>query len=271
MSTTRPPGGAPVVAVARHAVPALGLGVVAFLLLPLLAIVPLSFSGTRYLSMPQGELSLLHYRTLFTDEAWLASLVDSLRVALPAATVATAVGLAFCLGAWQRGGRAVRVLQVLTLAPLIVPGIIHAVAFHRALAFAGLHDSIAGTVLVHALKGLPFVVLSVGASLSAVDPASVAVARSCGATPAQALVRVVLPQLRAGLLAGFLFAWVTSWDEIVVTLFITSRAVHTLPRQIWESLFVNLDPVVAALGTLAIGLTLLFVAAVFLRRVAPPA
>lgn len=243
-----------------------GIGVVLFLLLPLMAIVPMSFSGTRYLSMPQGELSLRHYRTLFTSEAWMASLADSLSVALPAAALATLAGLAFCLGAWQRPGRTVRLLQVLTLAPLIVPGILHAVAYHRALAWAGLYDTLAGTVLVHAVKGLPFVVLAVSASLSAVDAASVSLARSLGATEAQAHARVVLPQVRTGIAAGFLFAFVTSWDEIVVTLFITSRRVHTLPRHIWESLFVNLDPVVAALGTLAIGATLLCLAAAFVRR-----
>ncbi|NEU98341.1 ABC transporter permease [Bradyrhizobium uaiense] len=234
-----------------------GRAVVVFLVLPLVAIIPMSFSDTRYLSMPHDGLSTLHYWRLFSEPAWRDSLLQSVGVALPAACLALLIGLSFCLGAWQRQGNMVRLLQILMLGPLIVPGIIHAVAYHRALSFIGLFDSFAGTVLVHAIKGLPFVVLSVSASLSSVHPATLQLARSLGASPAQALWRTLLPQIRYGIAAGFIFAFVTSWDEIVVTLFITSRNVITLPKQIWQSLFLNLDPVVAALGSLALLATLL--------------
>jgi putative spermidine/putrescine transport system permease protein len=239
--------------------------VMTFLVLPLAAIVPMSFSGTRYLSLPSGGLSLVHYETLLADPSWHTSLLHSLWLALPAAVLAVLLGTAFCLGAWQRQGGAVRLLQVLMLGPLIVPGIIHAVAYHRALSLVGLFDTFTGTVIVHAVKGLPYVVLSVTASLSAVHPGSLQLARSFGASTWQGLWRVVLPQVRAGVATGFVFAFVTSWDEIVVTLFITSRRVHTLPRQVWEGLFLNLDPVVAALGTLALLLTLLSIAMLFVR------
>lgn len=243
----------------------IALLVVAFLVLPLIAIVPMSFSDTRYLSMPQNGLSTLHYHRLLNDPVWHDSLQQSIGVALPAASLAVVLGLAFCLGAWQRQGRAVVLLQVLMLGPLIVPGIIHAVAYHRALSWLRLFDSFAGTILVHAIKGLPFAVLSISAALSSVHPATLELARSLGASPAQALVKTLLPQIRWGVGAGFVFALVTSWDEIVVTLFITSRNVNTLPKQIWQSLFLNLDPIVAALGTLVLLATLLVVLALVLR------
>lgn len=243
--------------------------VVAFLVLPLIAIVPMSFSDTRYLSMPQNGLSALHYHRLLGDPAWRDSLLHSVGVALPAASLAVLLGLSFCLGAWQRQGRAVLLLQVLMLGPLIVPGIIHAVAYHRTLSWLGLFDSFTGTILVHAIKGLPFAVLSISASLASVHPATLQLARSLGASPTQALVKTLLPQIRWGIGAGFVLALVTSWDEIVVTLFITSRNVNTLPKQIWQSLFLNLDPMVAALGTLVLLATLLVLFALLLGSARP--
>lgn len=247
----------------------LALLVVAFLVLPLIAIVPMSFSDTRYLSMPQNGLSTLHYHRLLGDPAWRDSLLHSIGIALPAASLAVLLGLTFCLGAWQRQGRAVLLLQVLMLGPLIVPGIIHAVAYHRTLSWLGLSDSFTGTILVHAIKGLSFAVLSISASLSSVHPATLQLARSPGASPTQALVKTLLPQIRWGIGAGFVLALVTSWDEIVVTLFITSRNVNTLPKQIWQSLFLNLDPIVAALGTLVLLATLLALFALLLGSARP--
>lgn len=243
--------------------------VVAFLVLPLIAIVPMSFSDTRFLSMPHNGLSMLHYQRLLADPAWRDSFLHSIGIALPAACLAVLLGLAFCLGAWQREGRAVRLLRVLMLGPLIVPGIVHAVAYHRTLSFLGLFDSFTGTILVHAIKGLPFAVLSISASLSSVHPATLQLARSLGASPAQALLSALLPQIRYGIGAGFVLALVTSWDEIVVTLFITSRNVNTLPKQIWQSLFLNLDPIVAALSTLALLVTLLVLLALVVRSAGP--
>jgi putative spermidine/putrescine transport system permease protein len=259
----------PLVALPPGPAGSLALVVVAFLVLPLIAIVPMSFSDTRYLSMPQNGLSTLHYHRLLGDPAWRDSVLQSVGVALPAASLAVALGLTFCLGAWQRQGRAVVLLQVLMLGPLIVPGIIHAVAYHRALSFLGLFDSYTGTIVVHAIKGLPFAVLSISASLSSVHPATLQLARSLGASPAQALVKTLLPQIRGGIGVGFMLALVTSWDEIVVTLFITSRNVNTLPKQIWQSLFLNLDPIVAALGTLVLLVTMLLLFALLLRSARP--
>ncbi|MGY3581670.1 putative spermidine/putrescine transport system permease protein [Bradyrhizobium sp. USDA 4341] len=247
----------------------ISLLVTTFLVLPLIAIVPMSFSDTRFLSVPHNGLSTLHYQRLFGDPTWRDSLLHSVGIAFPAASLAVLLGLAFCLGAWQRQGRAVRLLRILMLGPLIVPGIVHAVAYHRALSMLGLFDSFTGTILVHAIKGLPFAILSISAALSSVHPATLQLARSFGASPVQALLKALLPQIRYGIAAGFVLALVTSWDEIVVTLFITSRNVNTLPKQIWQSLFLNLDPIVAALGTLALAATLLALAALSLRDARP--
>jgi putative spermidine/putrescine transport system permease protein len=236
-----------------------------FLLLPILVVIPISFTPERYLSMPSGTLSLRHYASLINDARWSKSILDSLIVACSATVVAVVLGAGFALGAWRLGVPLARRLRLLMLAPIIVPPIVHAVAFYRAWAVIGLLDSYLGLVLVHAMKGLPFVVLTVAASLANVDPRLEQAARSLGATPSQAMRWVVLPQIVTGLASGAAFAFITSWDEIVVALFLTSRHVVTLPRRIWEGLADNIDPAIAALGTLMVLVTLAIVVVKTLR------
>jgi putative spermidine/putrescine transport system permease protein len=149
---------------------------------------------------------------------------------------------------------------LLLLAPIIVPPIVHAIAFYRAWATLGLLDTYLGLILVHAMKGLPFVLLTVAGTLANLDPRLEQAARSLGANARQAMGWVILPQIRAGIIAGAAFAFITSWDETIVALFITSRAVTTLPRRIWEGLADNIDPAIAALGTVMIVLTFIAVA-----------
>lgn len=232
----------------------------AFLLLPLLVVIPISFTPERYLSLPTDSVSLRHYGSLVTDGRWSKSIVDSLLVGVGAMVLATVMGTAFAVGAWRLGVPLARRLRLLLLAPIIVPPIVHAIAFYRAWAALGLLDTYLGLVLVHAMKGLPFVVLTVAGTLANLDPRLEQAARSLGANARQAMSWVVFPQIRAGIVAGAAFAFITSWDETIVALFITSRAVTTLPRRIWEGLADNIDPAIAALGTVMIVLTFVVVA-----------
>lgn len=232
----------------------------AFLLLPLLVVIPISFTPERYLSLPTGSVSLRHYGSLVSDGRWSKSILDSLLVGIGAMVLATVMGTAFAVGAWRLGVPLARRLRLLLLAPIIVPPIVHAIAFYRAWAALGLLDTYLGLVLVHAMKGLPFVVLTVAGTLANLDPRLEQAARSLGANARQAMSWVIFPQIRAGIVAGAAFAFITSWDETIVALFITSRAVTTLPRRIWEGLADNIDPAIAALGTVMIVLTFVVVA-----------
>ena len=227
-----------------------------FLLLPILVIIPISLTPERYLSLPTTSISFRHYGSLVTDGRWTKSIVDSLIVGIGATVVATGLGVAFSVGAWRLGTPLARRMRLLLLAPIIVPPIVHAVAFYRAWATLGLLDTYLGLILIHAMKGLPFVVLTVAGTLANVDPRLEQSARSLGATPRQAMGWVVLPQIRAGIVAGAAFAFITSWDETIVALFVTSRAVTTLPRRIWEGLADNIDPAIAAISVLLIGLVI---------------
>lgn len=229
--------------------------VVCFLALPLIVMLPISLTPHRYLSLPDEGLSLRHYRSLIEDPRWAESLADSLVVACGATALAVTLGTAFAVAVWRIGGGSARWLRPVMLAPMIVPPIVHSVAFYKGWAAIGLLDTYAGIILVHGMKGTPFVILSVAAALANLDPRTEQAARSLGARPGRAMAWVVLPQIRGGIAAGAVFAFFISWDEIIVALFITLRRVYTLPRRIWDGVTDNIDPAIAALGTVMIVVT----------------
>ena len=225
-----------------------------FLVLEILIVIPVSLTPKRYLSMPEGDWSLRHYEVLMRC-GWLSSIGDSLLVAICYAILALAMGTLFAVGHWRLNNGVTRNLRLLLLLPMIVPPIVHAVAFYQAWSILDLLDTYLGLILVHTMKALPFVVLSVTASLVNLDPRLEQASRSLGASSRQTLFYILLPQVRPGMLAGGIFAFITSWDEIIVAIFITSRAVYTLPKRIWDGLFDNVDPAIAALGTIMIIIT----------------
>ena len=228
---------------------------VCFLIVPVLVVVPVSFTPKRYLSWPGSEWSLRHYEVLVGEGGWLSSIGDSLLVATAAAVLSVVMGTLFAVGHWRLNNGVTRNLRLFLLLPMIVPPIVHAVAFYQAWAVLKLLDSYPGLILVHSMKALPFVVLSVSASLINLDPRLEQASRSLGATSRETLWLIILPQVRPGIIAGAIFAFVTSWDEIIVAIFITSREVYTLPKRIWDGIFDNIDPAIAALGTVMILLT----------------
>ena len=230
---------------------------VLFLTLPLLIVVPVSFTPRRYLSLPGHEWSLRHYAALLADPAWLRSVRDSLIVASGASALAVVLGTLVAIGCWRISTRLSEFVRMLMLAPMIVPAIVHALGFYQAWVQFGLIDTYTGLVLAHAMKGMPYVVISVSAALANVDLRLEQAARNLGATILTTLRTVIVPAARPGILTGAVFAFAISWDELVVNLFITSRNVYTLPRKIWDGIQDNIDPAVAALATLLILVTVL--------------
>jgi putative spermidine/putrescine transport system permease protein len=232
-----------------------------FLLLPVAVVVPVSFTPQRYLSLPGGEWSLRHYHTLLTDATWRGSIFDSTVVAVFATLIAVVLGTLCAIGCWRLSTRLSEAIRVLMLAPIIVPSIVHALGFYQAWVQFGLIDTYAGLIAAHAMKGLPYVVIAVSASLANFDLRLEQAARNLGASVWTALWFVVLPSIRPGVLAGAVFAFITSWDELVVNLFITGRYVRTLPRKIWDGIQDNINPAIAAVATLLIVVTLVAILA----------
>jgi len=239
---------------------------VLFLTLPLLIVIPVSFTPQRYLSLPGSAWSLRHYRALLDDPTWLRSIRDSLIVASGSTVLAVLLGTLVAVGCWRISSRLSEFVRMLMLAPMIVPTIVHALGFYQGWVQFGLIDTYSGLILAHAMKGMPYVVISVSAALANVDLRLEQAARNLGATMLQTLRMVIVPAARPGILAGAVFAFAISWDELVVNLFITSRNVYTLPRKIWDGIQDNINPAVAAVATLMILLTVLIMVARTTRR-----
>jgi putative spermidine/putrescine transport system permease protein len=233
-----------------------------FLTLPFVVVFPVSLTPNRYLSLPDGQWSLRHYATLIDDPTWLLSIRDSLIVALGSTLMALLLGTMTALSCWRLSSRLSEAVRMAMLAPMIVPSIVHALGFYQVWAKLGLLDTYLGVIIAHAMKATPYVVISVSAALANVDFWLEQAARNLGATTLQALRKVILPAAKPGLIAGAVFAFALSWDELVVNLFISSRGVYTLPRKIWDGIQDNVNPAIAAVASLLITLT---IAAMILR------
>lgn len=220
-----------------------------FLFLPVLVVIPVSITDKSYLSLPVDGISFSHYASL-TDPArgWVPSFRNSVLAAAATAIIATAIAAAFAIGAWIRAGWWPSSVRLLMLSPLIVPPIIYAVGVVRVLSSMSMLDTFWGVLVVHVVLSLPMAFLAIAASLSNLDSRMVMAARSLGARPMTIFGRVILPNIAPGLGAGAFLAFITSWDEITVTLFITARRFVTLPRRIYTSITDSIDPALAAIA-----------------------
>ncbi len=243
-----------------------GLLVLLFLLAPIAVVVPLSFSAGSFLTYPLPGFSTRWYRDFFASEFWLPSLWNSLLVGTLSAALATVLGTLAAFGLWRGRFPGRAAVMAVLMAPMVVPVIVTAVALLLAFGPLGLANTHLGLVIAHAALGAPFVVVTVLASLSGFDPVLLRAAAACGASPARAFFRVALPRIAPGVAAGAIFAFATSLDEVVVTLFLAGPAQRTLPRQMFSGLNDQISLTIAAAATLLIGLSVLLLAAVTLLQ-----
>jgi putative spermidine/putrescine transport system permease protein len=233
----------------------LAWSVLGFLVLPLLVIVPVSLTDRPYLSLPEHALSLRHYEAFFTNPVWVASSVQSLIIAAISTAASVVLGALCAIGCWRLSNGLSSAVRLLTLAPLIVPTVVQGLAMYRFWSFAGLFDTYAGVVLAHTLTGIPFVVITVSASLASFDVRLEQAARSLGASALDTVRLVIMPSIAPGLISGAVFAFVHSFDELVIVLFITSRAIQTLPKRIWDGIQDRIDPTIASVAVILILIT----------------
>jgi putative spermidine/putrescine transport system permease protein len=226
--------------------------VLAFLILPILIIVPLSFSSGTFLTFPLPGLSLRWYQEFFTSAPWQLSLRNSLIVAGATTALATVLGTLAALGLTRARLPGQTLLMGLIVSPMVVPLVIVAVGVYFAYAPFGLTSSLLGLTLAHTALAAPFVVITVSATLQGVDPNQARAGASLGASPVVVFRRIILPLILPGAISGALFAFVTSFDEVVVALFVTGPAERTLPRQMFNGIRENISPVIAAAATFVI-------------------
>ncbi|UDL94615.1 ABC transporter permease [Lichenihabitans sp. PAMC28606] len=237
--------------------------VAAFLLLPLLAVVPISFTPARFLTMPKGELSLIHYRDLIDNPDWGRSMLLSLRIGIVSSVVATSLALAFGLGIWMFQPRFAALLVGIVLLPMIVPPVVSAMVLYFFLTSLSQindlvgYDTWLGVTLAHVVMIVPFALVLILVALAQVDRRIDLAARGLGASISQRVFGIILPNIRFGVLTAALMAFVLSWEEIGVTLFVTSVNAITLPRMMWMGVHDNIDPAIAAISVVLIVITTL--------------
>ncbi len=242
---------------AGHLAKALAWTTVLYLVLPITIVLPVSLTDQRFLSLPYETLSLRHYANIFASPAWLAAISQSFALAVASTLLAVVAGTLCAVGCWRLSRRASDLVRVLMLLPLIIPSIVYAVGLYRWFGRLDLLDRFLGVALAHAVTAIPYVVITVSAALAAFDARLEQAARGMGASLPQTLRWVILPRIAPGIASGAIFAFIHSWDELVMVLFITSRQVFTLPRKMWDGINENLDPTMAAVAMLLVAFTIL--------------
>jgi putative spermidine/putrescine transport system permease protein len=241
---------APVDRALRWGLIALCVTIFAFLLVPVLAVIPLSFNAGSFLTYPMAGFSTRWYVDFYTSARWLPSLSNSLFVGSIATLIATLLGTAAALGMDRMGGIPRQVLNAVFLMPVVVPVVVIGSSLYALFAKLGLTGSYLGLILAHALLGAPFVVITVAATLAGFDRSLLRAALSLGATPLEAFRRVTLPLILPGVISGAIFAFATSFDEIVVTLFLAGPQQRTLPLQMFDGVREQISPTITAAATL---------------------
>ena len=242
-----------------------GLAVLAviFLMLPVIIVIPMSFSGAQLLTFPPPSLSLRWYDSFFGDPAWLSALLNSVVVALASSVLALILGTlaAYGLVRFRFFGRAV--LEANYVAPLIIPPIIAAVALYIVFAQAGLLGSYEGLIIAHTLHSAPYIVLVMTVAIAAFDVRIEQVARSLGASQRVILLRILLPNLAPSVVASWMLAFIVSFDEVILTLFLFGNR-ETIPKRMFTRLELQIDPTITAIATMLIVFSVAALAVVYL-------
>ena len=224
--------------------------IVLWLILPTLVIVPMSFNEASSFNFPPKGFSTRWYENFFTDPNWMKALFSSLQVAVLTMVIATSVGVLASLGLSKVKFRGKSLLEGYFLLPLIVPGIVLAVGLYSLFLRMDLLGTLPGFVLAHTIVSMPLVITNVMASLQGLDPRLEQASASLGAGRVQTFFSITLPLIAPGVTAGALFAFVTSFDEVILSLFTQSPSLQTLPVKIFNSVTQSNDPTVAAVAVI---------------------
>lgn len=245
-----------------------------FLVFPLLIIAPLSFNALPYftftpemLSLDPAGYSLQWYREFFTDLNWRGAVVNSFVIAICSTAIATTLGTLAALGLSRPYVPFRAALMALLISPMIVPLIISAAAMFFFYSRINLQGTFIGVILAHAALSTPFVVITVTATLSGFDQSLIRAAQSLGASPTVAFFRVVVPLILPGVISGALFAFITSFDEVVVVLFVGSYEQRTIPWQMFSGIRERISPTILSAATILVCVSILLLTTLeWLRR-----
>jgi putative spermidine/putrescine transport system permease protein len=244
-----------------------------FLIMPILVILPLSFNASDFFTFTKEMLafdpagySLKHYEDFFTDIDWQTALTNSVRIAPMATLLSTALGTLAAIGLSQSHVPFRGAIMAVLISPMIVPLIISAAGMYFFYSRIGLQGTYWGVVLAHAALGTPFVIITVTATLVGFDKSLVRAAASLGANPVKTFFTVQMPLILPGVISGGLFAFITSFDEVVVVLFIGSASQKTLPWQMFTGLREQISPTILAVATVLVTISIVLLTTLELLR-----
>jgi putative spermidine/putrescine transport system permease protein len=230
--------------------------VLLFLCLPIAVVVPMSFSSASSLAFPPPGLSLRWYHAFFDDPRWLRAAATSALVAASASACALTLGSIAAYGLVRGTFRGRALLEGNFIAPLILPPVITAVALYIVFARINLLGTLVGLIVAHTVLTVPYVVLLMSVAIRAFDVRIEQVARSLGASWFRMFRSILLPNLWPSVLAAWIFAFIISFDEVIVTIFLAG-AYDTIPKRMFNELVLQVNPTITAIASLLIGLSVL--------------
>jgi len=244
-----------------------------FLITPILVVIPLSFNAQNFFTFTQEMLqfdpigySTRHYEDFFTSSGWQQALRNSLSIAPVSTFLAVSFGTLAAIGLSSEHVPFKRAIMAILISPMIVPLIISAAGMYFFYSRIGLQGTYFGVVLAHAALGIPFVIITVTATLVGFDRSLTRAAASMGANPVTTFFRVQMPLILPGVISGGLFAFITSFDEVVVVLFVGSANQQTLPWRMFTGLREQISPTILAVATILVTISIILLATLELLR-----
>ena len=244
-----------------------------FLIAPIVVIIPLSFNAQDFFTFTQEMLrfdpagySLKHYRDFLTNPEWTNAVANSLRIAPVATLLSVSLGTLAAIGLSQSHVPGRRAIMAILISPMIVPLIISATGMYFFYAKIGIIGTYWGVVLAHTVLGIPFVIITVTATLVGFDNSLTRAAANMGAGPVKTFFKIQMPLILPGVISGGLFAFITSFDEVVVVIFIGSAKLQTLPWQMFTGLREQISPTILAAATILVGISIILLTIVEMLR-----
>nr|WP_298569730.1 ABC transporter permease [uncultured Aliiroseovarius sp.] len=244
-----------------------------FLIAPIAVVIPLSFNAENFFTFtpemlrfdPEGY-SLKHYRDFFSNPDWQSAMWNSIKIAPVATVISVSLGTLAAIGLSQPHVPARRAIMAILISPMIVPLIISAAGMYFFYSKINLAGTYWGVVLAHAALGIPFVIITVTATLVGFDRSLTRAAANMGADPVTTFFRVQMPLILPGVISGALFAFITSFDEVVVVIFVGSAKQQTLPWQMFTGLREQISPTILAVATILVGVSILLLTTLEILR-----
>lgn len=244
-----------------------------FLIFPIMVIVPLSFNSQNFFTFTPEMLALKaegfstkHYVDFFTDSDWQAALKNSITIAPVATILAVSFGTLAAVGLSQSHVPFRGTIMAILISPMIVPLIISATGMYFFYSKLGIQGTYWGVVLAHAVLGIPFVIITVTATLVGFDHSLTRASANMGAGPVRTFFKIQMPLILPGVISGGLFAFITSFDEVVVTKFVGSASQTTLPWRMFTGLREQISPTILAVATILVGISIVLLTVVELLR-----